>query len=250
MLVSSKFQLKRHKMRGFFDRLLAAEGTGSSLYLPPGLLLPEIEDMLGKISGESIDWSEMAQTAVSSKTGSVFFWGAENKYLILPPFPVSDKYIAVGYDIEPLQGLLTRDYMVALVLVRMGAFAVGIFRGNRLIVSKVGTGLVHGRHKKGGSSQGRFARHREKQAETFLDRVCHHVRQRMEPEIKNIEYVVYGGSRTTIMLLNKRCHFLSQFDDKTLPPLLDIPDPRQHVLESGIDTVWSSVIFEWREKSF
>ena len=250
MLVSKRFQIKRHKMRGFLDRLLATEGTGSSLYLPPGLLLPEIESMLGKIIDEGIDWSEMAQTAVSSKTGSVFYWGSENKYMILPPFPISDKYIAGGYDVEPLQVLLKRDYMVALVLVRMGSFAVGIFRGNRLIASKVGTGLVHARHKKGGSSQGRFARHREKQVESFLDRVCQHVRQRMEPEIKNIDYVVYGGARTTIVLLNKRCHFLSQFNDKTLPPLLDIPDPRQHVLESGIDTVWSSVIIEWREKVF
>jgi len=235
-------------MPGFLDKLLTVEDTGSSLYLPPGLLLPEIESMLEKIIGERIDWSEMVQTAVSSKTGSVIYWGSEYKYMILPPFPVADKYIAGGYDVEPLQELLKRDYIVALVLVRMGSFAVGLFRGNRLVASKVGTGLVHARHKKGGSSQGRFARHREKQAETFLDRVCQHVRLRLEPEIKSIDYVVYGGAKTTIALLNNRCHFLNQFNDKTLPPLLDIPDPRQYVLDRSIDIVWSSVIIEWQEK--
>ena len=115
--------------------------------------------------------------------------------------------------------------------------------------SKTGTGLVHARHKKGGSSQARFARHREKQIEQFMARVCSHVRQHIEPYARSLEYMVYGGARTTIFSLHKQCPFLSQFEDRILRMLLDIPEPRQAVLEEAIGRIWSSDVIEWCEDS-
>ena len=169
------------------------------------------------------------------------------KYLVLPPFPVAEKYIAGGYEVAPLRALLQRDFTVAVVLVRLGAYAVGVCQGEKLVSSKVGTGLVHGRHRQGGSSQHRFERHREKQIEYFLTRVCTHAREHIEPHARSLDYIAYGGAWTTILSLTKQCPFLKQFDDRTLPPLLDIPDPRQPVLESAITRVWSSTVIEWRE---
>jgi peptide subunit release factor 1 (eRF1) len=143
--------------------------------------------------------------------------------------------------------LLRHDYRIALVLVRLGAYAIGICHGERLVTSKVGTGLVHGRHKKGGSSAHRFERHRDKQIEYFLTRVCGRLREQLEPHIQALDFVVYGGARTTIQLLKKQCQFVEKLGKPTLPPLFDIPAPRQSVLETAVSRVWSSTVMEWRE---
>jgi hypothetical protein len=143
--------------------------------------------------------------------------------------------------------LLEHDYSVAFILVRLGSYAIGVCRGEKLLSSKVGTGLVHGRHKKGGSSAHRFERHRDKQIEYFLTRVCQRSREQLEPYVKSIEYIVYGGARTTIQLLQKQCTFLGKLEIPNLPPQLDIPEPRQAVLKAAIGRVWTSAVYEWRD---
>ena len=84
---------------------------------------------------------------------------------------------------------------------------------------------------------------REKQIENFLDRVCGHIEERLEPQA--LDYAVYGGARTTILSLQKHCSILRAFDKRTLPPLLDIPAPRKKVLETVVGRVWSSSVTEW-----
>lgn len=233
-------------MLGFLGELEAVTTiTSSSLYLPPGLSPSELENSLTKLPGLQAFPEDLPKLAQNSATGAVVFWGSPRKCLVFPPFPLREKYFAQGYDVEPLRSLLQHDFKIALVLVRLGAYAIGLCQGESLISSKVGTGLVHGRHKKGGSSQHRFERHREKQIEYFLTRVCIHAREHLEPGARTVDYMVYGGARTTILLLQKRCPFLGQFDHRTLPPLLDIPDPRQAVLEAAVGQAWSSKLTEW-----
>ena len=234
-------------MLRLLDELASSEGEAKTLYLPSGLTLSEIEGLLQEVLGPEVAVADLAQPAAASETGAVVFWGSTRKYLLLPPFPIKERCLSSGYDAEPLRSLLQHDFMLALILVRMGAYAVGICRDEKLVVSKVGTGLIHARHKKGGSSQHRFERHREKQIEQFLNRVCGHVRERLEPYARVLEYVVYGGARTTILSLQKRCPFLSQFDNRTLPPLLTIPAPRKVVLETAIGHVWSTSLTEWHD---
>ena len=96
------------------------------------------------------------------------------------------------------------------MLVRLGSYAIGVCRGDKLVSSKVGTGLVHGRHRQGGSSAHRFERHRDKQIESFLIRVCGHVREQLEPYVKSMDYIVYGGARTTILMAQKYCPWLEK----------------------------------------
>ena len=247
MLLLRHFFLSRVKMIGFLDELEAADNTARSLYLPSGLSRSEIENLLREVLDTQDIPAVLAEPAASSATGAVIFWGPSRKYLVLPPFPITEKYFAHGYNVEPLHSLLEQDFTIALILVRLGAYAIGLCRGDSLTASKVGTGLVHGRHKKGGSSQQRFQRHREKQIEVFLDRACHHIQERIEPHAKTLDYVVYGGARTTILSLQKRCPFLQQFDNRTLPSLLDIPDPRQAVLETAVGRIWSSSLTEWHD---
>lgn len=247
MFISKRFHLGKSKMLGFLDELAATEGKAVSLYLPRGTPQARVENLLGKVFAATAIPPDMAEAIDGSRTGAAFFWSPPQTHLVLPPFPIDEEYITDGYDVRPLRSLLSHDFLIALVLVRLGAYSIGICRGTELIDSKTGTGLVHARHKKGGSSQARFARHRGKQIEQFLVRVCGHVREHIEPQARSLDYLVYGGARTTILSLRKQCPFLSQFDDRILRMLLDIPDPRQAVLEKAVCTVWSTDIIEWCE---
>jgi hypothetical protein len=249
MLLSKRFHLGRSKILDFLDELASTEGKAVSVYLPQGTSRDRAEDVLGKVFAAGVVPTGVADAIVGSAVGAAFFWNPKRAYLVLPPFPIAEEYVTNSYDAEPLRSLLGRDFVIALVLIRLGAYSIGICRGTELKDSKTGTGLVHARHKKGGSSQARFARHREKQIEQFLIRVCGHVREHIEPHARSLDYLVYGGARTTILLLRKQCPFLSQFDDRILRMLLDIPDPRTPVLEKCVSTVWSTDVIEWREES-
>jgi peptide subunit release factor 1 (eRF1) len=236
-------------MLDFLDELALTENKAISLYVPQGTTQDRVESLLGKVFAAGVVPPGVAEATAGSAMGAAFFWSPTQTYLVLPPFPIAEEYMTSGYDVGPLRSLLSRDYLIALVLVRLGAYSIGICRGTELIDSKTGTGLVHARHKKGGSSQARFARHREKQIEQFLIRVCGHAREHIEPHARSLDYLVYGGARTTILLLRKRCPFLNQFDDRILRMLLDIPDPRQAVLEKAVGAVWSTDVIEWCENS-
>jgi len=247
MFVSRQFFLSRIKMLGFLNELEATTDIAGSLYIPSGLPSPEVENLLAKVIDPQAIHPELAKLAADSKTGAVIFGSPTRTLLILPPFPIVTEYFTQDYFVEPLRSLLERDFRIALILVRLGAYAIGLCEGESLIASKVGTGLIHGRHKQGGSSQQRFRRHREKQIEYFLNRVCDHIRGHLEPHASTVDFVVYGGARTTILLLRKQCPFLGQFDRHILPPLLDIPEPRQAVLEKAVGRIWASSVTEWRD---
>ena len=242
MTLLSRRVLSRAKTLDFLVELEKMSGDEAwSLYLPPGL--PQSEEVPEQMK----IFPEIVELARNSKTGAVLFWSSEHKYLVLPPFPVTARTTTQGILIEPLHSMLKHNYRIALVLVRLGAYAIGIGDSENLANSKVGTGLVHGRHKKGGSSQARFRRHREKQIESFLIRVCRHAREQLEPQATTLDYIVYGGARTTIQLLQKQCPFLEKLNIPALPPLLEIPEPRQAVLSTAISRVWSSTVVEWQE---
>ncbi|UCG54794.1 MAG: hypothetical protein JSV32_00825 [Dehalococcoidia bacterium] len=244
---STKFFLRRSRMLDFLNEIERTPDLDAiSVYMPPGFSTPEIEDLLQKGGINSIP-GELGQLASSAKNGSVLFWGNIRKCLVLPPFPLCDRIIFSGYAVDPLRPMLRKDFMIGLVLLHLGSYAVGICQGEKLISSKVGTGLIHGRHKKGGSSQQRFQRRREHQVQEFLDRVCLHAKEQIEPHAQLVDYIVYGGPSQTVLLLQKRCPFLQSLEDRVLP-LLDVTSLRQRVLETAVGRIWSSCIVDWQEE--
>jgi len=247
MQVSKRFFLSRLKMLTFLTELEATSGPAESLYIPSGLPLPEVGNLLENVLDPQAIPPELAELAAASKTGAVIFGSPSQTRLVVPPFPIREEYLARGYVVEPLSSLLKRNFRVALILIRLGAYAIGLSEGESLVTSKVGTGLIHGRHKKGGSSQQRFRRHREKQIEYFLTRACGHIQEHIKPHASMLDFTVYGGAQTTILLLQKQCPFLARLECAILPPLLDIPEPRQAVLEKAVRRVWSSSVIEWRD---
>jgi len=248
MLKNKKRVLTRAKTLDYLKELAGVSGGKAATFcLPPHLSPDQTQGVcqLGDIPADV--HPHLIKLAAASGTGCYVFWSARQKCLVLPSFPTTEGRVTLPLDLAQIRSQLEKDLMIALVLVRLGSYAVGVFRGENLLTSKVGTGLVHGRHRQGGSSAHRFERHRDKQIEYFLTRVCQHAREQIEPYIKSLDYIVYGGARTTITLLQKYCPLLSKLETPALPPLLNIPEPRQAVLENAITRVWSSTVYEWQE---
>jgi peptide subunit release factor 1 (eRF1) len=143
--------------------------------------------------------------------------------------------------------MLEKDWKLGLILVRLGQWVIGILEGEKLLEGKAGTGLVHARHKKGGSSANRFARHRLKQVEYFFTRVEGHAREIIEPRFKELDYIVYGGTRDTLLLLWKQCAFFGKLESKVVDRLISVREPRRSSLEEAVNQAFSSTVFEYRE---
>ena len=242
---SKRFRLNRRKTLALLDELGPAGDGALSVYLPPETTVSAVTGQLDDLVTEPPLPLEIAQLAADSPTGAVLFWGAARRLLIRPPLPFRDRFVAAGYDAETLRRHLQDEVTITIVLVRLGHFAVGVWRGEKLLSSKTSTGLIHGRHRKGGSSQRRFERHRQQQSHDFLDRACGHARDVLEPYLTELDYLVYGGSRDAIRSLRRQCPLLSRLAIPELPPLLATPDPRRSVLENAIIKVWSSTVTEW-----
>ena len=239
--------MKKSETLRFLDEIENVPGIAFSLYLPHGLTQTRINEEIGKALRSQEVSPDLSELVFTSKTGAVVFWGKQHKHLVLPPFPISEKQIFAEYNPDILRSLLQQELMIALIIIRLGSYAVGVFEGERLLTSKNGTGLVHARHKKGGSSQRRFERHREKQIESFFTRVCGHVRTNLEPRTSSLNHVVYGGERNTLLDFRKQCHFLGQFDDRVMEKRLNVRNPRQSDLKDSITQIWSSQVIVWKE---
>jgi len=246
MLSAREYHLKRPKLLSLLEKLADAGGTARSLYFMPGLSESEIE---GMILRELDAAASVVPAALIRKcaTGGVLYWGEAHKYLLLPPFPITETGTQIGFQVAPLRDLVTTDYTVAVIAVRLGSYGIGVFKGSRLLSSKVGTGLVHARHKKGGSSSGRFARHREKQIEGFFTRVCGHLRDKVEPYLRQVDYAVYGGEAQTVASFRKSCPLTRQLDGRTLDYLLNVREPRQASLVAAIEDVYAARVVHWYE---
>ena len=176
------------------------------------------------------------------------FWGPQIKYLIIPPFPIYIRAHSLETQIGPLESLLQKEICLGLVIVRLGEYAIGLFSGEQLLESKKGTGLVHSRHKKGGSSQRRFERHREKQIESYFTRICSHTRTLLEPHLKGIDHLLYGGEKYTLRSFRQQCDFLSLLNDRTCERVLNIRNPRKVTFDNLIREAWISEFIHWIDK--
>src|SRR5256714_125607 len=130
--------------------------------------------------------------------GAVRIETPDETITVRPPFGLSHEGEYESKSLEPLYECLAADHVVAAVLVRLGGFAIGVFEGERLVASKVGTRFVKGRHKKGGSSSGRFRRRREEQARALIEAAAETALGVLEPWRERIELVALRGGRRAV----------------------------------------------------
>jgi peptide subunit release factor 1 (eRF1) len=149
---------------------------------------------------------------------------------VRPPFGLAHAREYEKVELAPLFEALDEDHLVAALLVRLGGYAVGVFEGERLVASKVGSRFVKGKHKTGGSSANRFRRRREEQARVLIEEAAEVAASVLEPWRGRVEFVALGGDRKAIDDVLKSPQ-LAWLREKTLPRFFDVPDPRQRVLE-------------------
>jgi hypothetical protein len=150
----------------------------------------------------------------------------------------------VEVPFPPLSGDLVahaqRERTVGVLLVRLGGHAAGVFRGATLVSSKVGSRQVHGRSAAGGWSQQRFARRREGQVTVSLQSAADVAARILLAH--PLDAVVVGGERTAVeaVLADRR---LERLRPLIRGRLLDVPDPRQTVLEKApYRDIWIRVV--------
>lgn len=154
-----------------------------------------------------------------------------------PPFPPLPAPAAGTWPADPVElaGLIAAhaavDRTVGVFLVRLGGFAAGVFTGSppRLVSSKVGSRLVHGRSAAGGTSQHRFARRRENQATAAIAAAVDTAAKILGPYAERLDAVVLGG--------DKKAMSGARADPRLRPVMklavdrfLTVPDPRLAVL--------------------
>ncbi len=247
MYTSIQRRLTRARTLGLLDEIESSSQECTTGYYVTGATSGDREDLIRKQVQESDVIAEVLRSVTASKTGAVLFWGTQYKCCLIPPFPVIAGAYHPDIHTAPIQDMLRQEALISLVLIRLGQYAVATFRGETFLDHKHGTGLVHSRHKKGGSSQRRFERHREKQIEMFFTRVCQHVREKLEPHIRDMDYLFYGGERNTIAGFRKQCTFLQRFDPYVVDRILNVRRPNRSAVTATISDVWCSEVIEWTE---
>ena len=126
------------------------------------------------------------------------------------------------------------DRTIAVLLVRLGGYAAGIFTGAgpTLAASKVGSRLVHGRSAAGGTSQQRFARRRENQAHQALAAAADTATAVFAPYADRIDALVLGGDRRALAGLRDDVR-LAPYFALAVDAFLTVPDPRLAVLKDA-----------------
>jgi Actinobacteria/chloroflexi VLRF1 release factor len=163
--------------------------------------------------------------------GEVRIEAAGETITVRPPIGLAHEGEYEVVRLEPLFEALAADHVVAVLLVRLGGYAVGVFDGERLVASKVGSRFVKGRHKKGGSSSGRFRRRREEQARALIEEAAEVAARVLEPWRDRAEFAALGGDRTAVDRVLAASTGLGWLSERALPRFFTVPEPRQAVLE-------------------
>ncbi|MEX0762968.1 MAG: Vms1/Ankzf1 family peptidyl-tRNA hydrolase [Dehalococcoidia bacterium] len=226
--VEPRLVTRRRLLSMFDDYEMRAVGS-----LRVSSLLP------GDLPGEGWEW--LPRSAVESGTGLVLVDMAGERSAIAPPFPVTEAGEHSGFD--RVRELLNHPRTVALVLLRLGSYAVGVAEDEHVAVSKTGGRYVKGRHRAGGQSQRRFERNREKWVRELFDEVCEVSRSRFEAYEKPIDWLALGGDRQVLGQFMNRCRMPRDLAERTLPWRPPIDKPGRSELESAVTAVWSSRMY-------
>ncbi|MFW3172088.1 acVLRF1 family peptidyl-tRNA hydrolase [Geodermatophilus sp. CPCC 206100] len=194
-----------------------AAGGGRQLGIPPerlGRWLDGVADRHG------------AFTEVTVEDGAVRVTCADTTTLTLrPPF---------GWSPGPalLTSLTTgarQPHRAAVLLVRRGRWAVGVFDGPDLVVSKVDSRQVQGRTAAGGWSQQRFARRRGHQTDAVVAAAVETAVRVLLPHAGGLAAVFTGGDRGLVdeVLADARLRRLAEL---RRAPALDVGEPTKAVL--------------------
>ena len=163
--------------------------------------------------------------------GAVRIEHAGETLLVRPPFGLAHEGEYEVVRLAPLFAALAEDHVVGALLVRLGGYAIGVFEGERLVASKVGSRFVKGRHKKGGYSANRFRRRREGQAQALIDEAAETASTVLASWRDRIEFIALGGHRSAVTDVLAASSQLDWLAERALARFFTVAEPRQRVLE-------------------
>ena len=245
--------VSKRKLCNLLAKLKTSPGDYITLYVKPSsfphyinelLLEPKYSICGDEIKG-SVNTKAVIQEAQRYKTGATIFWQEiGNRHIVLPPFPIRENKVLLGeLDTLLLQETLERKYTIGVVLVTWGSYALGIFHGNDLIESKVGTGYIHKQHKKGGRSQKRFARRTKEQKKDFLRKVSNRIEGKFQH--RALDYIFFGGNRLISKPLLTECRYLELESDKVSARTLNVRHANKETLDRSLDEITKSLVFTY-----
>jgi hypothetical protein len=163
--------------------------------------------------------------------GAVAIDGSD-QLVLRPTFGLAHTAEYDEVHVAPLLTEIARDHLVAVFLVRLGGYAVGVLDGDQLVASKVGTRFVKNRHKKGGSSSNRFRRRREEQAKALVEEAADVAAAVLEPWRKRVEFVALGGDHSAVNAALATRADLAWLRERALARFFTVEDPRKRTLEA------------------
>jgi len=234
----------------FLSSLEASAGDFVTVYVAPASFPDYAESLaLGKKYGahaveirEAVKTKAVIDGASKYGTGAAIFWSGFGKQIILPPFAIAENRVSEGkLDASALQEVLDRRYVIGVILVTWGWYALGVFDGGSLVECKIGTGHIHKKQKKGGRSQKRFARRTEEQKKDFLRRVSNRIEERFGSFLP--DHILFGGNRLILKPLIKESVYLQTRTDKISSRILNVRYADREALVGSLAEINKSRVF-------
>ena len=167
-----------------------------------------------------------ALAAVAADDGAVVVTCADTTTVVLrAPFP----WTPGPALLTSLTAAARQPHRAAVLLVRRGRWAVGVFDGTDLVVSKVDARQVQGRTAAGGWSQQRFARRRGHQTDAVVGAAVETAARVLLPHADGLAAVFTGGDRGLVdeVLADRRLAALAALRRE---PALEVGEPTKAVL--------------------
>ncbi len=194
------------------------------------------------------DWSWLPRSASTSGTGMTFIYERRDDkqptplMAIAPPFPILNEEVSSSFG--SLEEIIDSDFDVGIILIRLGRFAIGVARRERLLVSKCDTRHVRGRHRAGGQSSNRFRRNREKQIREFFDKAAAAANSVFGNYLHEIDWIALGGDEHVINSFLDRTNLPDSLMNRVLARRAPVSRPSRAALERAAHDVWASTVFE------
>jgi hypothetical protein len=193
---------------------------------------------------EAIHTEAVSREVQRYATGAVIFWSEnEDSFIVIPPFALPEDRVFQGRpETSLLRQLMEKERILGVVLVTWGSYAAGVFEGDKLLESKIGTGYIHKRHRKGGRSQKRFARRTEEQKKNFLRRVANRIEERFRSYY--LEQVFFGGNRLILKPLLEESPYLQTEERQISNRVLNVRYADREALIGSLEDVNRSLVFK------
>ena len=236
------------RLRRLLDEVGEEDWCERTLYLTPKSLAARMGESRTARPARPDDEvvNIVTRTVGESDSGIAIFIGQGRAIAICPPFPFQDDISRSGFVASPLLRLLETEYLIGIVLLRLGRYAIGVLRGDRLMASKTAGRYMKNRHRAGGQSQRRFERSRERLIRELYDKTCETARDVFAPYAKSMDYILLGGENSTLTGFTERCGLMQALNVKTLARRLVIDRPDQRTLKNIAFEAWKSRVYSFQ----